>query len=221
MNWIYIVLIVLVLLLSYFIISGAFKQGKLMVMNDAKNTVTIPGDKLSKSADFTYSIWIYVDNWANTEVDKVILNRANGNSSSYPKISLDKTANTLLIYANSATPTCRVNNIPIQRWVHIIVSVNQKVVDTYIDGKLVNTCIQSSIPNVDNLGDLVLSPGGAGFEGKTANLQYLPNAIDPQTAWNMYKQGNGVSSSLPGVANYGLQVGVTKDNVLQKNFTLF
>ena len=32
---------------------------------------------------------------------------------------------------------CRVSNIPLQKWTHITITTNNRVLDTYIDGKLV------------------------------------------------------------------------------------
>jgi hypothetical protein len=42
--------------------------------------------------------------------------------------------------------------------------------------------------------------------------------MDPQTAWNEYMGGNGQSTILP---NYGMNVSLLKDNVVNKQISLF
>ena len=42
--------------------------------------------------------------------------------------------------------------------------------------------------------------------------------MDPQTAWNEYMSGNGQSVLLP---NYGMKVSLLKDNVVNKQISLF
>ena len=41
--------------------------------------------------------------------------------------------------------------------------------------------------------------------------------MDPQTSWNNYLKGNGIS----GTSKYNVKLSVLQDNVEQKKFTLF
>jgi hypothetical protein len=84
--------------------------------------------------------------------------------------------------------TCTVNNIPIQRWVNLIVSVYGRTLDIYVDGKLVKTCLLPGVANVNNSASVYISPGG-GFDGWTTKFQYFPNPLNPQEVYNIYSKG--------------------------------
>ena len=88
--------------------------------------------------------------------------------------------------------TCQVENIPLQKWVNILISLYGRTLDVYIDGKLVRTCVLPGVakPNAD--ADIQVTPKG-GFSGFTTNFQYWPASSNPQEAYDIYKQGLGGS----------------------------
>jgi len=104
-----------------------------------------------------------------------------------------------------------VSNVPIQRWVNLFMSVYERTLDIYLDGKLVKTGILPSTAQVDAKTNLYLTPLG-GFNGWTSKLQYWDTPSDPQKAWNTYKAGygSGLFNSLLG--KYQVQISVLKDN---------
>jgi len=84
--------------------------------------------------------------------------------------------------------TCAVNNFPLQRWVNLIVSLNNRTMDVYLDGKLVRTCILPAPAKIDPDAPVILTPGG-GFKGWTSNTQYFSGPLNPQEAFNIYAAG--------------------------------
>jgi hypothetical protein len=107
--------------------------------------------------------------------------------------------------------SCLIENIPIQSWVNVIISLYGSTLDTYLNGKLVRTCVLPGVPNIDNTADILVTPNG-GFSGWTTKFQYWPNAINPQEAYNIYKDGFG-NSILGNMMNkYRMQFSVLKDN---------
>ena len=88
--------------------------------------------------------------------------------------------------------TYKINNIDLQKWVCIIASVEGRTLDIYLDGKLVRTFV---LPNVVPVQKDNIYVGGAGggvtFGGYLAMLQYFPNSLNPQQAYNIYKDGIG------------------------------
>jgi hypothetical protein len=173
------------------------------------------------SSNFTYSVWIYIDDW-NYQYgqDKIIFGRMSGDTSTAlspcPVLSLSPLQNNLEIaidvFPGVTTPITSttgstgstgsngpsivdktiIPNIPIQAWVNIIMSVNGRSMDIYLDGKLVRTALLKGIANIDSTQSLYITPNG-GFSGWTSKLQYWVNDIDPQQAWNIYKAGYGGS----------------------------
>ena len=100
------------------------------------------------------------------------------------------TADVSGLVSKSSVTSCNVSNIPIQKWVNLIVSVYGRSLDVYINGKLVKTCLLPGVAMVNGNSDVFLTPSG-GFSGYTSKFQYFPNAIDPQYAWNIYENGYG------------------------------
>ena len=108
-----------------------------------------------------------------------------------------------------------INNIPIQVWTNLVVSVYGRTMDMYLNGKLVNTCIMPGTAYVDSTTDLLVTPNG-GFSGWTSKLEYYSYSIDPQTAWNIYTSGYGGSM----FSNYNIKVAFTENGNEASSFML-
>lgn len=64
--------------------------------------------------------------------------------------------------------TCSVENIPLQAWFAVSVTVFQRNLDIYLNGKLVKSCILPGVPRTV-AGDIEVGPGG-GFSGMVCDL---------------------------------------------------
>jgi len=118
--------------------------------------------------------------------------------------------------SNSVVHTCNIANVPIQKWVNLLISVYGRTLDVYIDGKLVKTCLLPGIAKINNKAPVYLTPSG-GFSGWTSNLQYWPNSTDPQTAWNIYNAGYGSTNTF---GQYKVKVSVYKGVSEQSSLTI-
>ena len=85
-----------------------------------------------------------------------------------------------------------------------------------MDGKLVKTCLLPGIAMINQNSNVYLTPGG-GFNGYTSKLQYFPNPINPQQAWNIYTQGYGTNIFN---TNYQLKVSFEENGNVKKSFTI-
>ena len=90
--------------------------------------------------------------------------------------------------ASATTQSCLIRNFPIQKWSNLIISLNGRTMDIYLDGKLVRTCILPGVAINNPDADVSITPDG-GFAGWTSNLQYFANTLNPQEAYNIYKKG--------------------------------
>lgn len=198
------------------------------------------------STNFAYSIWFYVNDWNYRYGEpKVIFGRmgaksgATGGSISgisgldpCPAVVLDAVENNVSISlgcypgidqqpttqgGNTVVHTCSVSNVPIQKWVNLVLSVYGRTMDIYIDGKLVRTCLLPGIASVNNKADVYVTPGG-GFNGWTSNLQYYPNSLNPQEAWNIYSRGYSQWSNMFNA--YKLQVSLVQNGTTQSSVTI-
>ena len=191
----------------------------------------------SNSLDFYYSVWIYVNNLnspsANTdnqnfpnqlkEKKKSLANNIFYvvDKSNVPFLSLDVnndsslTTNILLKGQPNLTEYVITPNFSLQRWEHVIISVNQSYIDLYLDGKLIksaNLGVNAQVPPTS--GSINFGNGDIYIAG----LQRISESIDPQTAWNMYLTGSGTTKS---PLNYGLSMTLSKNNSPQSTITLF
>jgi hypothetical protein len=111
---------------------------------------------------------------------------------------------------NSVVNICNVANIPVQKWVNLLISAYGRSMDVYIDGKLVKTCLLPGIAKINYSAPIYITPNG-GFSGWTSKIQYWPNATDPQTAWNIYSEGYGAGASW-NMAQYKVKLAVYNGN---------
>lgn len=120
---------------------------------------------------------------------------------------------------NSPMHKCNVPNVPIQRWVNLIISVYGRSLDVYIDGKLVRTCVLPNTAMVNPKAGVMLTPNG-GFDGWTSNFQYFIDATNPQEAWNIYQSGYGGSLLGDLFNRYIIRVEFLKDGRPEGSFEI-
>jgi len=207
---------------------------------------TLATNGSSQSSNFAYSIWFYVNDWNYRYGEpKVIFGRMGAKSQkgsgSVPGISgfdpcpavvLGAVENNISVSlgcypginqkpttpgGNTVVHTCNVANVPIQKWVHLVVSVYGRTMDLYIDGKLVRTCLLPGVASINNNADIFVTPSG-GFDGWTSRLQYYPNSLNPQEVWNIYTKGYSDASSM--FSAYQVQVALVKDGATQSSFSI-
>jgi hypothetical protein len=199
------------------------------------------------STNFAYSIWFYVNDWNYRYGEKkVIFGRMGASSSSatgssipgingvdpcpvvvlgdsqndisvslgcYPGVNDKPTTKT----GHTVVHTCNVHNIPIQKWVNLVVSVYGRTMDIYIDGKLVRTCMLPGIASVNNDANVYITPSG-GFAGWTSKFQYYPGSLNPQQVWNIYRQG--YSNWLMSMSSYNIQLSLMENGQVQKSISI-
>ena len=170
---------------------------------DAKLPKTITGSSYTaSSSSYSVSTWIYVNDWnVGYGNKKTIMQRMVGGQAN-PGLYLGSNVNDLIInfstfdtVKQAANPqTVIIDNISIQKWVNITVCFGDKTVDTYINGKLVNTFVTDNpqyvrpqTTEVSNA-DFSITPGG-GFSGSIANTRYYDRFLTPQEAWDIYNSG--------------------------------
>ena len=220
-----VVVFVLIILIIRWIMGDSTK---LSGLNDAKKVTKISAQDLEQSnaSNYAYSAWFYVDDWSYRYGEpKMILGRLDSDLNPSPSIVLGAIENDLKIettvYPSSSsssgsTHTCNVANVPIQKWVNVIVSLYGRTMDVYIDGKLVRTCVLPGVAKIANNAPVYVTPLG-GFSGYTANIHYYADSLNPQEAYNIYRKGYGGSGmSFP----YEIKIEFLKDGEEQGALTI-
>ena len=220
------VIVIIILYLVYVFVFSDTTTQLLYSGGNAKDAVTVKATKFPSnkaSIDYTFSIWVYVNSWNyRYGSSKVIYQRSDANNTTFaPKVSLGQSTNKLEIsmtsYPDSGqtqTPTpndWEINNIPIQKWCNIIVSTNNRAVDTYIDGKLVNTNVLKGVPMTNKNYSAYLCPDG-GFSGEISKFKYYARTISPREAYEIYREGPGGNWLSDLMNQYKLKLSFLKDN---------
>ena len=80
-----------------------------------------------------------------------------------------------------------VENIPLQRWFHVVIVFNETTVEVYIDGKLYKTVVLHSFVKINSLPLYVNLDGG--YDGLLNELRYFPYPLKYIDVYNMYARG--------------------------------
>jgi hypothetical protein len=206
-------------------------------MSDGNIQQVILANTLSNnkhSNNYTYSTWFYVNDWNYRFGEpKIILGRLDKDNNPSPSITLGAMENNVNVavacYPNKASAEagkeapiihqCNVTNIPLQKWVNLIVSLYGRTLDLYLDGKLVRTCVLPGVAKVSPETNILVTPNG-GFNGWTTNFQYWSAASNPQEAYNIYKGGFG-GSILGNIFNkFRIKVSFLSDNKEKSSFII-
>lgn len=237
-----IVMYVAIVIAVYIVLRLVFdntSKSTLLRLHNAKNEIGIPANKLPKSPanDFAYSVWIYVEDWNyKYGEEKIIFSRMIPGGKKSPMVSFDANKNNLKVHVEvmgsgggNSGKDCMVDNIPLQKWTHIVVTTYNNTVDTYLDGKLVKSCLLDGVPNVKADSTLMVTPkngsGGdkdlAGFGGYVRQLQYFSKTLNPREVYEIYKLGPKGGFDLGGLFDrYKLKFSFMKDNLEVTGFEL-
>jgi hypothetical protein len=140
-----------------------------------------------------------------------INNMGHGIRKTYPDLASTVNASCLVDTALNADPTigtCIVKMIPLQKWVNIIVSVYNQIVDIYVDGQLASSCVLKGFPSLST-SDVDLTPDG-GFSGKISRVMFSNSAATFTAAKSIYYKGPVASTSIfsiiPNWVYYGIVI---------------
>ena len=114
---------------------------------------------------------------------------------------------------------CDLIKLPLQRWNHIVLVLNNKTLDVYLNGKLARSCTYDG-PPLFNTNPLHITDNG-GFGGDIGELIYFNRSIGPSEVYKLYSLGQNtfnvlkkisklkpnISGSI-GIGNYNLGIGV-------------
>lgn len=232
------IIIIIVIIILYYLFSWLFSTStQLTTLQNANLKQTIISNTLknnNNTSNFAYSTWFYVDDWNyRFGEEKMLLLRAKNLNDPGFGIMLGAMQNNIevdvkcypqnqstgILGKNSIIHKCSVDNFPLQKWVNLIVSVYGRTMDIYIDGKLVRTCVLPGVARIDPTDNIIVTPFG-GFHGYTGNFQYWSNALNPQQAYNIYKDGYG-GSVLGNLFNkYRLKISFLEDNQEKGSFEI-
>ena len=222
--------VLLIIIIFYMIYSSLFSTaskltGELYLMTTPTD---ISPDKLSKpdSTRYSYGIWLFVNTWtppASSAVRTIFYRENDVHLYLDASDSLKLTSNpsTRAVIGSDIMIT---NNFPIQKWVYIVMSIDNTILDVYLDGKLVKSVAVNQVaPNPDKPVKFDSLPVNTpGWDAYISNFERITTPLDPRTVWDMYMRGSGSNMSVSKmVGNYNLNLTRLKNGELSQKLKLF
>lgn len=202
---------------SPILIKGLLPGGSAVnISQDPKKTSAIlvqRSNNESGGAEFTWAVWLFVDpnqsksNAANTYSAIFVKgsgdwNATTGTNSSngpgmYVRTSATTGATELLVAmdttARAVADEVKVANLPIQKWVHVVVLLQNTQLQVYINAALAATHTLAAAPR-QNFYNLMVCPNG-GFGGSLSDLRYFDHAIDVLQMRSLLSSGPNTAPS--------------------------
>ena len=218
MNYTFIILGI-ILLVIIFILYKVFTEKKTKIESSktlSANTHYYTDLKNPGSPKYYIGIWLYVRSLPSSGVTKCIYDIKD--STKILGLFLDDNANLSYKYDNETKQQPIMDGFPLQRWTHVILSVDSnKLIDTYVDGKLMMSHnVSLTQPNATS--ELRESAGSDSniIDAEIAGFERVPTTMNPQTAWKKYLAGNGGNAFTRFFKTWGISLVLTKDDVDQK-----
>ena len=172
--------------------------------------------------EFSWSVWVNITNLDdqfdqykhifskgdNHNVDQS-LNDGKLSPNNSPGLYIKPSSNTMVVFMNtfeSIDEEVEVANIPLNKWVHVLIRVEGTYLDVYVNGILAKRHILPSVPKQNN-GNIYIAQNG-GFNGFISNLRYYDYGLQPGDIMSIVQSGPSLklssleSSDLKSSPNY-------------------
>jgi hypothetical protein len=164
-------------------------------------------DNASDGIEFTWSVWLFISNLnsGNAGIYKHIFSKGNSNlqengliyPNNAPGLYIAPNTNTLVVLMNTfnvINEEIQIPDIPINKWVNVIIRCQNTTLDVYINGTITRSINLVGVPK-QNYGDVYVAMNG-GFSGYISNLWYYNYALG--TAAIQRIASNGPNTKLIG-----------------------
>ena len=165
----------------------------------------------TEGLEFTWSIWIWIKNPPLTSNPsslpnqyKHIFNKGNDaidseglvNPNNAPGLYIGKKFRQLVVVMNTfddLKEEITIDDIPIEKWINVIIRCTQQQLDVYINGTLTKSHMLNSVPK-QNYDDIYVALNG-GFPGYISTFQYFAKSIGTNKIQNIVETGPNTKAS--------------------------
>lgn len=140
------------------------------------------------------------DELANTKVAQLQSKNNEKNDYEARIVQLEKNIDELRMqkaeeYTQEGLNQVSIENIPLQRWTCINVSVFNQTVDIYVDGRIAKSTILPRPPAILDAVPLIIAPHG-GFDGFLSRIKFSNRTLNPEQIYKRYREGPRITKSL-------------------------
>lgn len=164
-----------------------------------ENIILYRSENEDGGIEFSYSFWILVNDFTFKDKNmKHVFHKGDSKAEvSYtPAVWIHPDKNTIRINMNTIDTKDNIidiDNMPVNKWVHISLVVKQKIVTIYVNGNIKKSKRLESIPR-QNFGNVWINLFG-GFDGYLSNLKYTRRALSYSEVENMVSDGPSTKMS--------------------------
>jgi hypothetical protein len=210
-----IVILIIILISILYIYYYSNKNNLNSYLDLSKPQPSIPSSNLvgETSNTYSYSFWLFInipDPTPTTGANKYFITRPTEISIGFGK---DLYVKCLDVNTASRSNIVVYNDVPSQKWIHVIINRSPRLLECYINGKL-NMSINTDVSTPISKNSIILDIANAYI----SKFQRWENPITPAEASNMYYNGNGYSVILP---NINVVASVLENDVVQKQYSIF
>jgi hypothetical protein len=151
--------------------------------------------------EFTWSVWILINNLnnsGNSGTYKHIFSKGNSNlqenglinPNNAPGLYIAPNTNTLVVLMNTfnvINEEILIPDIPMNKWVNVIIRCQNTLLDVYVNGIIVRSINLIGVPK-QNYGDVFVALNG-GFDGFISNLWYYNYALGTSAIQKISESG--------------------------------
>ena len=169
-----------------------------------------------KGIEFSWSVWLYVEDIEPQGQLKHVFHKGSETDSNnsadahkglmYPNnapgLYIDSNTNGLVVVMNtfdSIIQEIKVDDLPLNKWVNVMIVCNNLTVDIYVNGTIARRHILDSVPR-QNYGDVWVNMNG-GFNGSLSDLKYYNHSLGTAKIQSIVDSGpNLTASSTSGIS---------------------
>lgn len=153
----------------------------------------------SDGIEFSYSLWLIIDDIAqqSTKYEHIfhkgtsrLLDNNIAKVSQMPGLYIDRGNNNLVLLVNTfnnVVETVTVTGVPLNKWMNVIIRVENRNVDIYVNGTIAVRHTLTSVPK-QNYDDLYMSLNG-GFSGQMSDMWYYNRGLSASEIVNITNNG--------------------------------
>jgi hypothetical protein len=197
-----------------YIVDGLYtaSNGKIIPQDPSKSgsVVILRSDNETYGIEFSWSIWINVSSledssgsggqykhiFSKGDNDNMVDSRGLNSPNNSPGLYIDKNRNSLVVIMNTfeqLEEMITVTDIPLKKWVHVLIRVEGSYLDVYVNGTLAKRKVLNSVPKQNNGSVYVCQNGG--FSGYISNLRYFKKALEPGDIQSIVNKGPNLKLS--------------------------
>jgi hypothetical protein len=179
----------------------------------SQDAVPITRSQNQAGIEFSWSVWLNITNLDNAPGQyKHIFSKGDNDASAgtngmnapnnSPGLYLSPDTNSLVVVMNTFNTIdeqIKIDDIPMKKWIHVLIRVENRYLDVYINGALTKRKLLVSVPK-QNYGNIYVAMNG-GFNGYLSNLQYFDYALQPGPITAIVDKGPNLTASSSSTQN--------------------